>query len=200
MTSLSEKNILASPIDQFRLWFDEAKKTALQLPEAFCLSTVSDVNLPAGRMLLLKAVENTGFVFYTNFNSPKGRALKKNPNAAMTFYWEPLRRQVRISGIVEQVSAADADRYFASRPRPSQIGAWASSQSEVVASREVLDNIFSEYEKKFVDKEIPRPDYWSGFRLLPTEIEFWQEQAGRMHDRLLYRKLENKWNTQRLFP
>lgn len=191
-----------NPIKQFALWFEGAKgRSEIQLPEAMCLSTVSPDGEPEGRMVLLKGYdESGGFVFYTNFDSPKSRALAQNPKAALTVYWEALRRQVRISGTVERVSDAEADDYFASRPRLSQIAAWASCQSAPLESREALEKEFAAVEKRFEDKPVPRPPFWGGYRLIPSRIEFWQERPNRLHDRHLYIRRGDRWEMMLLCP
>ncbi len=165
-----------------------------------CLSTVSPDGEPDGRMLLLKGYDEHGFVFYTNFDSPKAKSLQKNPHAAMTFYWEDFRRQIRISGKVEKVSDAEADAYFASRPRMSQIGALVSHQSARLESREILEKEFEAVDKKFEGKPIPRPAFWGGYRLVPSKIEFWQERPNRLHDRHLYRRKGKRWEMSLLYP
>ncbi len=190
-----------NPIKQFGLWFEEARRRSeIQLPEAMCLSTASPQGIPDGRMLLLKGYDDNGFVFYTNFDSPKAKALEKNPNASMTFYWEDFRRQIRIAGAVEKVSEAEADAYFASRSRLSQVGAWASHQSARLESREVLEKEFEAVDKKYEGKTIPRPPFWGGYRLKPTKIEFWQERPNRLHDRYLYTRKGNRWEMALLYP
>jgi len=188
------------PIRQFTLWFEEAKAAGAPLPEAFCLSTVSPTGLPEGRMLLLKGVEEAGFVFYTNLNSPKAVSMGKKPKAALTFYWEKLRKQVRVVGSVVPVSESEADAYFHSRPRDSQIGAWASFQSEPLESRQTLEKRFEDFSKRYENREIPRPEHWSGYRLKPDTVEFWVEQPNRLHDRFLYEEKNGTWKITRLNP
>jgi len=188
------------PIKQFRIWFEEAAASGVPLPEAACLSTVSPKGLPEGRMILLKGADRRGFVFYTNLKSHKAAALKKLPHAALTFYWEKFRRQVRVSGRTVPVSKAEADAYFRSRPRESRLGAWASDQSAVLDSRETLERRFDEVERKFEGKDVPRPSFWSGFRMIPDAVEFWIERPRRLHDRFLYRRKGSKWTVTRLFP
>jgi len=165
------------------------------------LSTVDSRGNPDGRMVLLKEFDERGFVFYTNMNSPKGKDLLKNKKAALTFYWEKVRRQVRIQGSTELVSTEEADAYFASRPRQAQLGAWASKQSEVLSKRSVLIKAFAKFTLKFGRKKVPRPDYWTGVRLIPKKIEFWQERSYRLHDRFLYTRIQkNRWKVVRLYP
>lgn len=201
MKRLIEKSLPADPLRLFERWYEVARgcKKILQ-PEAMCVSTLSPDGFPAGRMLLLKDFGPDGFIFYTNFKSLKGQSLLLYPKAALNFFWEPLERQVRIVGEVDAVSEAEADAYFHSRPRLSQIGAWASHQSEALKGRAELDRRFAEYRKKFRGREVPRPPHWSGFRLAPREIEFWQGRPNRLHDRILYRLRGKAWQISRLNP
>lgn len=190
-----------NPLEQFALWFQEAKNNPeIKLPDAMCLSTVDEKGFPDARMVLLKGFDESGFVFYTNFNSPKAKSLLRVPQAALTFYWEKLKRQVRIRGTTQKVVDAEADTYFKTRPRDSQIGAWASDQSALLDSRETLEKKFQEFSKKFEGVEIPRPKHWGGFRLLPSAIEFWTEFPNRLHDRILYTRSSKGWSVQRLYP
>lgn len=196
-------------MDQFREWLEDVRKEeVLSLPEAACLSTVGEDGYPQGRMILLKGWDRDGFVFYTNLESPKAESIRNRTRAALTLYWEPVRRQVRAHGNVEPVSDEQADAYFARRPRGSQIGAWASDQSRPAEGREALDRSFGEARARFegVD-EIPRPPHWSGFRIRPRAVEFWQEGPDRMHDRFRYERrdggdggVEGGWEIVRLFP
>lgn len=189
------------PLREFVRWFRKASRhRRIELAEAMCLSTVGRDGAPQGRMLLLKGVGAGGFIFYTNLNSPKARDLKENPRAAVTFYWEPLRRQVRIQGRVEPVDDAEADAYFATRPRLSRIGAWISDQSEPLSSRLVLVRRFFSRLKEFGAGPVPRPPFWSGYRLIPDKIEFWEEKPNRLHDRFLYVRKGERWEMTRLYP
>ena len=199
---LCERDLDADPFAQFGLWFRRARRSlSLEFPDAMCLSTVRPDGFPDGRLVLLKDFDHSGFVFYTNTLSSKGQSLAKLPKAALTMYWEPLQRQVRIRGAVESVTAAEADAYFASRPRSSQIGAWASLQSEPLHERTELEKRVSEYRQRFKGQPVPRPPHWSGYRLKPHEIEFWQLRASRLHDRFLYTKTEQEqWQIRRLYP
>ncbi len=192
---------LDNPIDLFEKWFSKAKETEINDPNALALATSDKNNQPSVRMVLLKGLSDKGFVFFTNFNSKKGRDLKNNSRASMCFHWKSLRRQVRVSGLVEQVSDKEADDYFNSRPYKNKIGAWASSQSEVMQKRETFILKIKEFEKKYPNHEsVPRPPHWSGWRILPNEIEFWVEVEGRIHERLNYKKNNNTWVKEVLYP
>ncbi|MGE0658011.1 MAG: pyridoxamine 5'-phosphate oxidase [Reyranellaceae bacterium] len=190
------------PIAQFDAWFAEAAKAEPADPNAMTLATVGADGMPSARMVLLKGVDERGFVFYTNFESRKGQQLIEHPKAALCFHWKSLRRSVRIEGPVEQVSDADADEYFASRPRGSQIGAWASKQSRPLTGRMELEKAVASYAAKFHVGTVPRPPYWSGFRVLPQRIEFWQDKPFRLHDRLVFSRGQgaNAWSRERLYP
>ena len=182
---------LDNPIDLFKKWFSEAEKNEINDPNAVAVATSNNENQPNVRMVLLKGLNNKGFVFYTNFNSQKSKELKENSKASMCFHWKSLRRQVRILGSVEEVSAAEADEYYNSRPYKNRIGAWASSQSEKLDSRQTFLKKIEQFEKKFDNKDkVPRPPHWSGWRVIPHEIEFWLDGEGRIHERLVYIKEE----------
>jgi len=202
MTAFQSKDLHPNPMVQFAIWFDQAQRTlGIRYPNACCLSTVDDAGFPEGRMVLLKGLEDESFSFYTNSLSQKGKALRTHPFAALTFYWDSLQRQVRVQGNVELVQTSEADEYFASRPRESQIGAWASKQSAELQSREELENRFRDFEKQFEQGPVPRPEYWNGYRLSPNKIEFWQERPSRLHDRLLYIRTQGStWTRQGLYP
>ena len=192
---------LDNPIDLFRNWFKKAEETEINDPNAVALGTADQKNQPSVRMVLLKGLSNEGFVFYTNFNSKKGNDLKTNQQASMCFHWKSLRRQVRIIGNVQQVSEKEADEYYNSRPYKNRISAWASNQSEKLDSRDTFIKKISEFEKKFPDqKEVPRPPHWSGWRILPKEIEFWLDGEGRVHERLNYTNNNSKWTKEILYP
>lgn len=198
---LSEKDLSSDPIIQFDLWYEDAVKAELIHPNAFTLATSTNDGKPSSRVLLLKDFDEKGFVFYTNSHSKKGDDLSGNPFAAMSFWWGKLERQVRIEGAIEKVSSDEADEYFSSRPRGSQIGAWASEQSSVIDSRDTLDQRFEEYENKYKDMNVPRPPYWDGYRLIPNSIEFWQGRDNRLHDRIRYiLQVDGTWTKERLAP
>ena len=193
---------LDNPIDLFTEWFNEAKKTEINDPNALALATVGKNGIPSVRMVLLKDFNEKGFVFYTNLNSQKSNEIKSNPNASMCFHWKSLLRQVRITGKLSNVTDEDADNYYNTRSYGSRIGAWASSQSSVLKSRDELLNSIEEFKKKYPNnKDVPRPKHWSGWNLTPFEIEFWLDGKDRIHERLLYsRKDNNIWEKNLLSP
>jgi pyridoxamine 5'-phosphate oxidase len=190
--------------DPFRLfgeWLQDATASEINDPNALALATVDQDGLPDVRMVLLKGYDERGFVFYTNFESAKGREILANMKAAMVFHWKSLRRQVRIRGPVEVVSDAEADEYYASRPRGSRIGAWASKQSRPLESRFALEKAVAEYTMKYPIGEIPRPEWWSGFRVKPVQIEFWHDRPFRLHDRIVFTRTgDGPWTKERLYP
>jgi pyridoxamine 5'-phosphate oxidase len=190
------------PLARFNAWFAEAEKAEPNDPNAMTLATVGPDGMPAARMVLLKGVDEQGFVFYTNFESRKGQHLIDHPKAALCFHWKSLRRQVRLRGPVEVVSDQEADEYFMSRPRGSRIGAWASKQSRPLESRFALEKAVAEYTARHAIGEIPRPDYWSGFRIRPLSIEFWHDRPFRLHDRVEFRREtpDGGWTKVRMYP
>ena len=191
------------PIEHFRTLLSAAQavdRTILPEPTAMTLATVGSDGQPSARLVLLKALDDRGFVFYTNLRSRKGRDLEANPRAALTFHWQPLEVQVRIEGRAERVSDAEADEYFATRPRGSQLGAWASDQSEELARAADLDARFAEAERRFAGREVPRPSHWSGYRVIPERIEFWRSRPSRLHERRLFLKQGERWRETLLYP
>jgi pyridoxamine 5'-phosphate oxidase len=198
---LHESDVDADPFRQFAAWFDEARAASPLEPNAMALATVGADGRPSLRMVLLKGIDDRGFVFYTNYASRKGRELADTPWAALTFFWPEMERQIRIEGRVETVSIEESDSYFHSRPVGSQLSASASRQSEVISGREVLEERVAELAAQYQNEEIPRPDNWGGFRVIPDAIEFWQGRANRLHDRLRYRLLASSgWQIERLSP
>ena len=192
---------LDNPIDLFKNWFKKAEETEINDPNAVALGTANQKSQPSVRMVLLKGLSDKGFVFYTNFNSKKGRDLKNNQQASMCFHWKSLRRQIRVVGKVEQVTEKEADDYFNSRPYKNRVSAWASSQSEKLESRNTFLKKIEEFVKKYPDQnKVPRPPHWSGWRVLPNEIEFWLDGEGRVHERLNYVKNNSKWIKEILYP
>ena len=191
----------ANPIVLFKKWFALAEKSEVNDPNALSLATSSSSGIPSVRMVLLKGLSEKGFVFYTNFNSNKGIDLKSNPNASMCFHWKSLRRQVRISGKAVVISDQEADKYYSSRAYESRIGAWASSQSQVMQNRNEFLDRFKDFKKKYPDQNnVPRPPHWSGWRVEPNSIEFWLEIKNRIHERLNYKKENDKWIKEILYP
>jgi len=201
LETLDEKLVDRDPIKQFQAWFDDAIAAKLPLPEAMNLATATPEGRPSSRVVLLKQVDQKGFVFFTNYHSAKAQQLESNPYAALVFYWPQLDRQVRIEGKVERTSVAESAEYFQTRPRESQIGAWASPQSSVIAGREVLEERARELEEYYRDREIECPGHWGGYRLRPDRIEFWKSRVGRLHDRILYELMsDGEWAIKRLAP
>jgi pyridoxamine 5'-phosphate oxidase len=197
---LHESDLAADPVAMFRGWMHDAVVAGLHEPNAMVVSTVSAAGLPASRTVLLKGLDERGFVFYTNYDSRKGQELAANPACALLFPWHDLERQVRVEGMAERTSAAETQAYFDTRPRASQVGAWASPQSEVVPDRASLDASYAEVEARFGEQPVPVPPHWGGYRVRPEVVEFWQGRRGRMHDRLRYRRTADGWLTERLAP
>jgi pyridoxamine 5'-phosphate oxidase len=196
----SDLDAAADPFSLFSDWLGEATTSELNDPTAMALATVDSAGMPNVRTVLLKGVEDGSFVFFTNFESNKGREILANPKAALCFHWKSLRRQVRVRGPVTPVSDAAADAYFATRPRGSRIGAWASKQSRPLESRFALEKAVAAHAAKFALGEVPRPDYWSGFRVAVEEIEFWKDGKFRLHDRAVFRRAGDGWEKTRLYP
>ncbi len=202
MTSnfLTEENISKNPFEQFSQWYEEALNLNFLHPDAMTIATSSKECKPSSRIVLLKSFDENGFVFFTNYGSRKGKQLIENPFASLLFYWDKMDKQVRIEGSIEKVSLKESEEYFHSRPRGSQIGALASEQSKVIESRDVLEEKFEELSKKYKGKEIPLPDNWGGFRLIPDYFEFWQSRDNRLHERICYVKEKDFWKIERLAP
>lgn len=197
---LEEDAVNKDPLLQFEKWFGEALQSNIQHPNAFTLSTCNKKGKPSARIVLLKGVDPEGFVFYTNYESRKAIDLQENAFAAMTFFWPKFERQIRIEGSVKKVSVAESDEYFSSRPRGSQAGSWVSPQSKVIPGRDALDVSHDWFLKENASKEITRPPFWGGYRIYPTQIEFWQGRTNRLHDRILYTLEGDEWKIERLAP
>lgn len=199
--SLSEKEVASDPISQFAKWFTEALDGGIYEPNAMTLATATHDGKPSARIMLLKGFDKTGFTFYTNYLSRKGKEISKNPAASIVFFWAELERQVRIEGVLEKVGKEESEKYFHSRPKESQLGAIASQQSQEIASREVVESAWKDLINKFDDKEVPKPAYWGGYVLKPQIVEFWQGRPGRLHDRIVYKRSDkNNWKIVRLAP
>jgi len=198
--ALTEESVHKNPIEQYAIWFEEAVNAQLLDPYAMSLTTVSANGQPSTRIVYMRGIKSDGFVFYTNYNSNKGSDVAANNKVSLNFFWGELERQIRVEGEVEKVSEVDSDAYFAQRPRESQIGAWASSQSEEIRDRKQLEEQVAFYTEKFKDKEVPRPVHWGGYVVKPTKMEFWQGRPSRLHDRIVYTKDRNDWKQSRLSP
>jgi len=197
---LSSSEVHSNPIIQFENWFNEARNAKIEEVNAMTLSTVSELGRPSARIVLLKGIEDDGFVFFTNYKSEKGSHLASNPFASLTFFWKELERQVRIEGSVEKISKEESDIYFKSRPWKSKIGAWISDQSKPISSRFYLMRKFALKATQLMGQEVPLPDFWGGYILKPNRIEFWQGRPSRLHDRINYRLYDNQWKIDRLSP
>ncbi len=201
LKSLSESDVASDPIKQFSIWWDEAISAKIDEVNAMTLSTIRTDGTPSARIVLLKGYDESGFVFFTNYESNKGKQIDYNSSVALLFFWKELERQVRIQGVCQRISAAESDSYFHSRPVGSQLGAWASPQSQVIEAREILEAKTAQLELQYQGLTIPRPPYWGGFRVVPTEVEFWQGRSNRLHDRIYYsRNAADFWKIERLAP
>lgn len=199
--ALRKADLDPNPVKQFEQWLDEAVAANLTQPHAMIFATATKEGMPSARTVLLRNFDARGLVFYTNYKSQKGQEITENPNAAAVFYWVELGRQVRVAGQIECVSEAESDAYFESRPVLSQLGAWASHQSQPLSSRAILEDNFRQYETKFEDGVVPRPSFWGGYRLNPVMFEFWQSRPNRLHDRFKYSKqTDHRWQIDRLSP
>jgi pyridoxamine 5'-phosphate oxidase len=197
---LLEDDLDPDPLAQFRAWFDDARRTAIRLPETMILATATPDGGPSARAVLLKGLDAGGFVFYTSYESRKGRELTENPRAALLFLWDALGRQVRIEGAVARISRGESDAYFRTRPLGSRVGAWASRQSAPLESRDALERRASELAAEYAAGDVPLPPFWGGYRLVPDAIEFWQHREDRLHDRLRYQRSGDGWTIERLGP
>ncbi len=197
---LSEKDAGEDPLALFHTWFQEAVKAGIYLPESVALGTATSDGKPSVRLVLLKGYDERGFVFYTNYGSRKAQELEANPEATLVFHWAILQRQIRLEGPAKRISSEESTAYFQSRARGSQIGAWASAQSDPLSTRETLEARVREYEEKFKGKDVPLPPFWGGYRLEPRSMEFWQGRASRLHDRIKFTRTETGWGHVRLYP
>ncbi|HSM59741.1 MAG TPA: pyridoxamine 5'-phosphate oxidase [Longimicrobiales bacterium] len=200
VVGIPEASVERDPIDLFREWFSAARESGLLHPDAMALATADASGAPSVRMVLLKAVDERGFVFYTNYDSRKAAELEASPRAALCAYWAVLERQVRVEGSVERVSEEESQAYFSSRPRGSRIGAWASRQSQELPDRSELEERVRTLESRYAGEDVPLPPFWGGYLVRPSRIEFWQGRADRLHDRLVFERREDGWQTRRLYP
>ncbi len=197
--SLSENELNGNPVQQFELWFNQYKSSGVADYNAMVLSTINNSGKPASRVVLLKGIDQGGFEFYTNYSSSKGQDIKNNPAVALNFFWPSLERQVRVEGRAFEMSARESDAYFKSRPLGSRLGAWVSPQSAIIPDRKYLENRLEEIQRKY-GEDIPRPDHWGGYRVIPEMMEFWQGRSNRLHDRIMYTRTKDGWKIDRLAP
>lgn len=197
---LSEQSVPATPFDLFSRWFEEAIKQEVKDVNAMTIATVSAQNKPSARVVLLRGYDEQGFVFFTNYSSHKGKDISHNPNVSLSFFWPDLEKQIRIEGVASKVSEEISEEYFRSRPRESQLGAWASAQSEIIDSRETLIRKLEELDEKYKNAPVPRPDNWGGYLIAPEKFEFWQGRVSRLHDRIVYFKQQDTWKICRVSP
>ena len=198
--SVGNNQILDDPIQQFKTWYTEAIEVRVHEPDAAVVSSINDDGFPSSRFVLVRKIDDEGFLFFTNYNSDKATSFAQTPKVSLTFGWLPLQRQVRIQGTIEKATREESDEYFSGRPRGHQIGAWASPQSQIINDRKMLLKKYKEITTQFEGKEIPRPENWGGYRVTPTVIEFWQGKPDRLHDRFRYRRINDDWDIQRLAP
>ncbi len=197
---LTEREVASDPITQFQIWFEQARAAEIVEPNAMTLATATPDGEPSARIVLLKGIDERGFVFFTDYRSRKGEELRANPRAALVFHWQELERQVRVTGTVERATEAESEAYFRTRPLGSRIGAWTSHQSSVIEGRDVLERRLAELERDFASGEVPLPPYWGGFRVAPEAVEFWQGRPNRLHDRIRYARERGGWRLERLAP
>lgn len=200
LKELSENSVSPDPFSQFSFWMHEAINSNLLDPNAMTLATATKEGIPSARTVLLRGFDDKGFLFFTNYESSKAKDLIANPVASLLLFWVELERQVRISGKVEKVRREDSEKYFVSRPQGHQLGAWASKQSKIISSREILEKQFEEMKKRFENKEVPLPPFWGGYRVIPNKFEFWQGRESRLHDRICYSLEKESWKIERLSP
>lgn len=200
LAQLDENTVHPDPLKQFEIWFEEARNSQIKEPNAMLLATCGETRIPSIRAVLLKIFDNKGFVFFTNYHSDKAKEISENPNVGLEFLWLDLERQIRISGKAEKISTAESLKYFLTRSRESRVGAWVSDQSRVISSRQAMMMQIEKMKSKFSSGEIPLPDFWGGYRVIPEKIEFWQGRENRLHDRILYTRSDNRWNISRLAP
>lgn len=197
---LNEDSVKENPLEQYALWFEEAVSAQLLDPYAMSLTTVNSIGQPSTRIVYMRGIKDGGFIFYTNYDSSKGKDLNANHKVSLNFFWGELERQIRVEGEVVKISAEDSDTYFSKRPRESQLGAWASSQSEELENRKQLEDKVAHFTEKFNGEDVPRPEHWGGYIVKPTKIEFWQGRPNRLHDRIVYTKDNGDWKQSRLSP